>query len=152
VHRTARAVLTTLMAAVVTALSLPTATPAEAASVIRIVKIQYDSPGTDTGTNLSLNSEYVVVKNTSTTTRVLTGWTLRDLNGFVYTFPSTHLGAGASITVHTGQGTVDPRNRYWQRSWYVWNNTGDTAILRNATGWAVHQCGWTATGTGSRTC
>jgi hypothetical protein len=151
-HPRVRSILTAVLTALAVAVPLGVAAPAQAASAIRITTIQYDSPGTDTGTNLSLNAEYVVVKNVSTTARSLTGWTLRDANGYVYTFPSTTLGAGKSITVHTGQGTVDPRHRYWGRTWYVWNNTGDTAYLRNASGGAVHQCGWTAVGTGSRTC
>jgi hypothetical protein len=45
---------------------------------IRITKIYFDSPGDDTGSNTSLNAEYVVIKNTGTTRKALTGWTLRD--------------------------------------------------------------------------
>ena len=43
-------------------LTLGLASPAYAA--IRITKIYFDSPGADTGTNKSLNAEYVQIKNT----------------------------------------------------------------------------------------
>jgi hypothetical protein len=68
------------------------ASPASAA--IKITKIYCDSPGADTGTNKSLNAEYVVIKNTGTTRKALTGWTLRDASKHVYKFPTFRLGAG----------------------------------------------------------
>ena len=40
------------------------AAPAAASAAVRIAKIQYDPPGSDTGTNSHLNMEYVVLKNT----------------------------------------------------------------------------------------
>lgn len=33
--------------------------------------------------------------------------------------------------------TVDAANLYWERSQLVWNNTGDTAMLRDASGTKV---------------
>jgi hypothetical protein len=54
------------------------ALPADAAGSIQFRKIRYDSPGTDRGGKTSLNAEYVVIKNTGTTTRTLAGWTVRD--------------------------------------------------------------------------
>jgi len=59
---------------------------------IRITKIYFDSPGDDTGSNTSLNAEYVVIKNTGTTRKALTGWTLRDASRHVYKFPIFRLG------------------------------------------------------------
>ena len=100
--------------------------------------IRYDSPGSDTGTNLSLNAEYVIIKNTTTTARVITGWTLRDKTGYTFRFPTFTLKAGASVTVHTGKGTPSTTHQYYGKTWYVWNNTGDAAYLRNAAGTLVH--------------
>jgi hypothetical protein len=34
------------------------------AAAVKIDRVQYDSPGSDTGSNTSLNAEYVVIKNT----------------------------------------------------------------------------------------
>ena len=54
--------------------------------------------------------------------------------GFVFTFPSFTLKAGASVTVHTGTGKASATNRYYGYTGrrYVWNNTGDTAYLRDS--------------------
>src|SRR5438477_13218743 len=110
------------------AIMLGLASPASAA--IRITKIYFDSPGADTGTNKSLSAEYVVIKNTGTTRKTLTGWTLRDASRHVYKFPTFRLGAGKSVKVHTGKGANTLGNLYWRSSSYIWNNDGDTARLR----------------------
>jgi len=66
----------------------PTAVRAAAAApAVKISYVKYDSPGSDTGSNYSLNGEYVVIKNTTGTARSLTGWTLRDKTGYTYKFP-----------------------------------------------------------------
>src|SRR5262245_36375916 len=120
-----RAVLV-LIAVAVGLVVLPPS-PADAASLIRIVKVQYDSPGSDTGSNTSLNGEWVAIRNTGTTRRDLTHWTLRDAANHVYTFGSFSLKAGGTVYVKTGTGTNNAVYRYQNRGWYVWNNTGDTA-------------------------
>ena len=38
------------------------------------------------------------------------------------------------MTVHTGKGTASSTHRYYNKTWYVWNNTGDAAYLRDAQG------------------
>ncbi|MFN8082655.1 MAG: lamin tail domain-containing protein [Dermatophilaceae bacterium] len=149
------AVTLTTLAAVVTgagAARAVDATPAPATPAVMISYIRYDSPGSDTGTNLSLNAEYVIIKNTTTTARVITGWTLRDKTGYTFRFPTFTLKAGASVTVHTGKGTPSTTHQYYGKTWYVWNNTGDAAYLRNAAGTLVHSCTWTALGTGAKYC
>jgi hypothetical protein len=57
-------------------------------------RIQYDSPGSDTRSNTSLNAEYVVIKTRGTTGRSLTGWTVREAANHVYKFGTFTLGAG----------------------------------------------------------
>ena len=115
-----------------------------------ITKVYYDSPGTDTGSNSSLNAEWVRLTNTRTNTINLKGWTQRDKAGYIYTFITTHyLGAGKRVYIHTGKGTngyPDSPHRYWQRSWYVWNNTGDTAYVRNPSGTLIDSCSWGSSG------
>ena len=127
-----------------------TAMPAEAAPAVRFTKVQYNSPGNDTGSNYSLNAEWVRITNHRSTDRVLTGWTIKDKAGFVYTFPTFTLKAGASVRVHTGSGTDSKTDLYWDRTWYVWNNTGDTAYLRTTS--VTHDsCSWGA-GSGVKYC
>lgn len=133
-------------------LPLAVATSAQALPAVMITKVYYDSPGSDTGSNTSLNAEYVVIKNTTTSSRSLTGWTLRDAQSHIYKFPTFTLAAGASVTVHTGKGTATRYHRYYNSSWYVWNNTAGTAYLPNAAGTTVDTCGWTTMGLGYRSC
>ena len=114
--------------------------------MIQLGKIQYNSPGTDTGSNASLNAEYVVIKNLGATTRTLTGYTLRDAQNHVYKFGTVKLGAHKTVTVHTGKGTNTAANRYWGSRAYIWNNTGDKATLRAANGTLLDTCSWGSTG------
>ena len=86
--------------------------PGEAASAIQFGKIYYNSPGSDTGSNTSLNAEWVRIKNTGTTTRSLTGWTVRDAAGHVYKFGTFSLKPGTYVTLHTGKGTNTAYHRY----------------------------------------
>jgi hypothetical protein len=123
-----------------------------AAGAVQFTKIQYDSPGSDTGSNTSLNGEWVRLTNKSAKTINLLGWTVRDASAHVYTFSTYYnLRAGQSVTVYTGKGTAATARRYWGRTGYVWNNTGDTATLRTGSGKTVDSCKW-GKGSGSTAC
>lgn len=126
--------------------SLLVAAPANAASSIQFTKVYFDSPGSDTGSNTSLNAEYFVLKNVTGSTVTLTDWTVRDRANHVYRFTTFRLAAGAKVTVHTGRGTNTSTHRYWNRKWYVWNNTGDKAYLRTPGGTLKDTCEWTSYG------
>ena len=115
---------------------------ADAAGGVVLWNAHYDSPGSDTGSNSSLVAEYVALKNTSSTAKTITGWTLRDKANHVYKFPATTIGAGKYLFVRTGKGTNNASTRYWNQRWYIWNNDGDTAYLRNSSGGTVDTCGW----------
>jgi hypothetical protein len=137
---------TLLAAALSTVASLTLATPAQAGLGVVISKIYYDSPGSDTGSNSSLNAEYVTLKNLRGTAQKITGWTIRDPQGHVYTFPATTIKANSTVTLRSGSGTDGISTRYWQQSWYVWNNTGDTATLKTSNGATVDTCKYTDKG------
>lgn len=124
------------------------AAPAEAASALQLGKINYNAPGSDTSSNTSVNGEYVVIKNTSSSSKCLTGWTVRDAAGATYKFGSFCLAGYKSVYLHTGKGTNSSTRRYWGRGWHVWNNTGDTAYLRNGSGTLMDSCRWTSAGAG----
>lgn len=118
------------------------ALPAPAIAAVRIVKVQYDSPGPDYGSNSSLNDEWVKIRNTGSKAKGLKGWTLRDTAGHVYRFGAYKLGAGKTVTIHTGRGSNTGAHRYWNAGGYVWNNDGDKAKLKNANGRLVDTCTW----------
>jgi hypothetical protein len=131
------------------ALSL-TAVQANAASTVYIYKVYFDSPGSDTGSNSSLNAEYVVIRNGDDVSHSVSGWTVRDAAGHVYKFGTLRLGAGKQAIIHTGDGTKYTTSAsthlYWGREWYVWNNTGDKVILRRADGSLKDTCSYSGAG------
>jgi len=116
--------------------------PADAVGPVRFSGAQYNSPGSDNGTNSSLNAEWVRITNAGARAKVLTGWKVRDRAGHVFTFPTFRLGAGRSVRLHTGSGRNTATDLYWRQRWYIWNNTGDRAILRNAPGTVIDTCSW----------
>lgn len=118
------------------------ASPAEALASARISGVQYDSPGSDGGSNSSLNAEWVRITNNSNTRKTLSGWTLHDTAGHVYRFRTFSLGAGKSVRVHTGSGRNSATDRYWGSGWYIWNNDGDRGILKNSSGSVVSTRSW----------
>jgi hypothetical protein len=113
-------------------------------SGVKIVQIYFDSPGPDTGSNASRNAEWVKVENVTRSRRTITGWTVHDASTHGYTFPTTVLAAGATIRVHTGRGAKNATNRFWGSTQYIWNNSGDTATLRNSHRSVVDRCTYTS--------
>jgi hypothetical protein len=120
------------------------AAPAGAAvrSPVTIHEIYYNSPGSDRGGNASLNAEWVDLRNSSASPVTLTRWTLRDTANHVYTFGTYRIGPHADLKIHTGHGSNGPANRYWQHSWYIWNNNGDHATLENAGRTVMSACSY----------
>lgn len=121
------------------------AAPASAATPpLRFHGAQYDSPGSDTRSNASLNAEWVSLINSGSSGVNLKGYTIRDKAGHVYTFTTnfTIPGKGGRVWIHTGKGTNNAKNRYWGSGNYIWNNTGDTAYLRKPSGAQVDYCTW----------
>jgi endonuclease G len=108
-----------------TASPTPTGTPTIG---ITIVEVLADPPGSDA------DGEYVRIRNDGTSPVTMTGWTLRDEADTVFTFPAFTLAPAAEVRVWVRAGVNDAANLYWGRGSAVWNNTGDTAILRDAAG------------------
>jgi hypothetical protein len=123
---------------------LTVAGTAAPAGSIPFTRIQYRAK--------SLNGEWVRVTNTTAATVDLKGWTIRDAGNHVYTFGSSlRLNRGGSVYLHTGKGANSSVHRYWGRTASVWNDSGDTAILRTAAGKTVDTCKWGA-GSGVTAC
>jgi Lamin Tail Domain len=119
---------------------------ATAPAAIKIDRIYFDSPGSDYGNNSSLNAEWIRLKNTGSSSRSLTNWTIRDKAGHVYRFGTYRLRAGKTVTVHTGSGANSARHRFWHQDWYVWNNDGDRARLKKPNGTTVDSCSYLGAG------
>jgi len=86
----------------------------------------------------NLNDEYVVFANAGGETLDLSGWTVEDETGATYTFPDGFtIEPNASVTLHTGSGTDTAEDLYWNSGSPIWNNGGDTVIVRDHQGTVV---------------
>jgi hypothetical protein len=121
------------------------AAPALASRVV-IHEIYYNSPGSDDGSNSSLNGEWIQLKNTSNDNITLKSWTVRDTAGHVFIFGTYTLNANSSVKIHTGSGTGNSTNRYWNNGWYIWNNDKDTGTLKDASGKTLDSCSYNNAG------
>lgn len=83
----------------------------------------------------TLNDEYVDFENTGSSAMDLTGWTVEDDASHTYHFPDNFaLDAGATVRLHTGDGTDSSTDLYWGSGTYIWNNSGDTCYLYESDG------------------
>ena len=116
-----------------------------AGAAIKITKVYFDSPGSDTGGSSSLNAESIRLKNTGSSARSLSGWTVRDVANHVYRFGTFTLARGTRHRPH-GQWLHTGSHRYWRSGWYIWNNDGDTAKLKNSSGTLIDRCSYSGAG------
>ncbi len=100
-------------------------TPAPSPANVQIAYIEYNPPGDD------VEGEYVRIENLGGSATEMTNWTLRDDASHTFTFPTFTLNAGATVRVWTKSGTNTSTDLYWGSGSAIWNNTGDTAYLRD---------------------
>lgn len=79
-----------------------------------------------------ITSEGVEIRNTGGVVD-LTGWTLEDSEGNVFTFPEQRLFTNGLVTVYTRRGTNTPIALYWGRSQAVWGDS-ESVTLTDADG------------------
>ncbi len=86
--------------------------------------------------NKNLNDEWVRFTNQAGTPVDLNRWIVADeSSSHRYVFANFVLGAGASVTLRTGCGQDTATDLYWCNAGSaVWNNSGDTVFLRDASG------------------
>lgn len=143
INRTLRA------AAVIAAIPALAVTPVPAQAAdppLQITMVYVNTPGNDRPvTNAKVNAEYVRVKNNTRRTKILTGFSIVDEANHTFVFPrGSKLRAGATVNVHTGKGTNSAAKLFWKQGYYVWNNDGDKATLRNTRKAALDSCSWKA--------
>jgi micrococcal nuclease len=98
-----------------------------------VVDVEADAPGDD---SVNLNGEWVRFTNAGSEPVDLDGWEVADESAsHRYTFDDLELDPGASVTLFSGCGADDDTNRYWcVTGSAVWNNDGDTVLLRDRQG------------------
>ena len=72
-------------------------------------------------------------------------------DGQRYRFPRTILRAGGAVIVHTGSGHNRARSSLLGAG-PVWNNDGDTALLKNPSRRTVDRCSYNGTEGGTKVC
>ena len=101
---------------------------------IEIVEVNFDAPGDDA---LSLNGEWVTLRNAGSDGVDLSGWVLKDTSAsHRFAFPDGfQLPPGATVRVYSGCGAARHDALYWCVSGSaVWNNDGDTAFVLDPRG------------------
>ena len=99
---------------------------------LAVVAIHEDASGND---HENENGEYIRLKNTGGSSIALGGWTVSDSVGHTYSFPNgASLGAGEALTLYTGSGSSGGASYYWGSDSAIWNNGGDTVIVRTGSG------------------
>jgi micrococcal nuclease len=110
---------------------------------IGIAAVHYDAAGDD---RENLNDEYLTIRNTAASSVDLTGWQVRDSDGFVYIFPAVSLAPGQTLDLHTGNGTPSAGEIFMGSPVPVLNNDGDTLTLSDRGGKAVSAFSWGRSG------
>lgn len=82
----------------------------------------------------NLNDEWVEISNLGSADVSLAGWTLEDAQNHTYKFPDFSLKAGGIAKIRTGAGNDTSVDLFWNRSSSIWNNDGDVATLKDASG------------------
>ena len=98
---------------------------------IGIHHFRYNAPGND---NANLNEEFVTLRNKCAYPVNMTGWVLSDAANNTHTFPEFILANKTAVTLHTGPGQDNSTDLYWGRTRAVWNNQGDTLLMRDNNG------------------
>ena len=112
-----------------------TADAAASASPLTVVEIRADAPGND---HEHLDEEAVVFGNAGDAPLDVGGWTVRDAAGHVYRVPAdVTIAPDGRLTLVTGSGADDGDTLYWGRDTAVWNNGGDTVVVRDDDGATV---------------
>jgi hypothetical protein len=85
-----------------------------------------------------LNEEWIAIENVGTMNISMKGWSILDNGNHKYSFPDTFiLTAGGKVRIHTGKGENTNFDLFWGRDSPVWNNNGDTVIVKNEAGETV---------------
>lgn len=113
----------------------PAATPSSSDGDLIVWNIHADAGGND---HENQNDEYIEFKNNGDHTLDLTRWTVKDIAGHTYRFPRGFiLDPGATVTLYTGSGRNTDSELYWGSGRAIWNNGGDTIIVKDDTGSVV---------------
>jgi hypothetical protein len=75
-----------------------------------------------------LDAESVTIRNEGEASLNLSGWQLKDSDKNIFTFPNLTLNPGGAVRIHTGPGTANVIDLYWNAAASVWES-GEEAQL-----------------------
>jgi hypothetical protein len=88
------------------------------------------------GVNYATADLWVEIANNGSSNVNFTGWKLMNKENITYAFPTSFvLKPGAQVKVHSNAGKPNSTDLY--NSSVLWSRTGDTAILKDASGKVV---------------
>ena len=76
-----------------------------------------------------LDAESATIRNTGDEPLNLSGWQLKDADKNVFVFPNLTLNSGGAVRVHTGPGTDNVIDLYWNSSLPIWESGEDAQLL-----------------------
>ena len=76
-----------------------------------------------------LDAESVTLRNEGEESLNLSGWQLKDSDKNVFTFPNLTLNPGGAGRVHTGAGTANVIDLYWNGAASVWESGEEVQLL-----------------------
>ncbi|PSP74334.1 ABC transporter [Halobacteriales archaeon QS_3_64_16] len=101
-------------------------------AALAVEEIAPDAPGDE---RANLAEESITLANRGERTVALAGWSVEDEANHVYEFPDGfELAPGQRVTIHTGEGSDSASDLYWGSGNPIWNNSGDTIVLRDREG------------------
>lgn len=82
-----------------------------------------------------VDDEFVTFRNAGDEALNLSGWVVENDDGQQFVFPDGFtLDSGQSVTVHSGRGSDTETDVHWGATSQVWNEAGDTILVRTADG------------------
>jgi hypothetical protein len=76
-----------------------------------------------------LDAESATIRNTGEAALNLSGWQLKDSDKNVFVFPNLTLNTGGAVRVHTGLGTDNVIDLYWNSANPIWQSGEDAQLI-----------------------
>ena len=83
--------------------------------------------------------EYVEIRNDDTVGIQLHNWTLNDIANHTFTFPSYVMQPGEVCRIYTNENHPEWCGFNYGNGSAIWNNTGDTAALKDGNGTLIDE-------------
>ena len=118
----------------------PTATPTlspQPSGDVSIIHIFYDGSSTNEA------DEYVEISNNDSAPIQVQNWTLSDEASHVFVFPSYLMQPGEICRIYTNESHSQWCGFNYGSGSAIWNNSGDTAFLRDSNGILIDSCTYT---------